>query len=125
MPTNYEMVKEFHQVFGHPIALIPAFPTEELRKLREDLISEERSELSDAEEKRDIVGVADALSDLLYVIYGMGLVYGIDLDKTFQEVHRSNMSKLGADGKPIYREDGKVLKGPNYTPPDLKKVLGL
>lgn len=119
------MVREFHQVFGHPIASIPAFPTEELIKLRGDLISEERSELSDAEEQRDIVGVADALSDLLYVIYGMGLVYGIDLDKTFQEVHRSNMSKLGADGKPIYREDGKVLKGPNYTPPDLKKVLGL
>lgn len=125
MPTNYEMVREFHQVFCHPIASIPAFPTEEFRKLRGDLIDEERSELSDAEEQMDIVGVADALSDLLYVIYGMGLVYGIDLDKTFQEVHRSNMSKLGADGKPIYREDGKVLKGPNYTPPDLKKVLGL
>jgi predicted HAD superfamily Cof-like phosphohydrolase len=119
------MVKEFHRVFGHPIASIPEFPTEELRTLRLDLISEERNELLDAEVRKDIVAVADALSDLLYVVYGTGLVYGIDLDKTFNEVHRSNMSKLGADGKPIYREDGKVLKGPNYTPPDLKKVLGL
>ena len=125
MLTNYEMVKEFHKVFNHLIADAPAFPELNLRTLRIDLIDEERLELVEAENATDIVGVADALTDLLYVVYGMGLMYGIDLDACFKEVHRSNMSKLDENGNPIYREDGKVLKGNNYSPPDLKRILGL
>jgi len=125
MLTNYEMVKEFHKAFGHLIADSPAFPEANLRVLRKDLIDEERLELIESEEKNDLVGVADALTDLLYVIYGMGIIYGLNLDECFKEVHRSNMSKLGADGKPIYRSDGKVLKGENYSPPNLKRILNI
>lgn len=96
---------------------------EALKKLRYELVREEVEELADAFEANDIVGVADALTDILYVVYGAGHAFGINLDDTFAEVQRSNMSKLGADGQPIFRDDGKVLKGPNYTPPDLKKIL--
>lgn len=130
--SNFDRVKQFHDVFGHPISSTPtlthygeADKDEKLQKLRLDLIREELEELEGAMNDRDIVGVADALTDILYVVYGAGAVFGIDLDRTFDEVHRSNMSKLGADGKPIYRDDGKVLKGPSYTPPDLRAVLGI
>ena len=103
----------------------PEFPTEETAKLRIELIVEELNELIDAKEDKDLIGIADALTDILYVTYGAGHAFGIDLDECFREVQRSNMSKLGEDGKPIYREDGKVLKGPNYSEPDLKKTLQL
>lgn len=117
--THYEMVKEFHEAFGVTNQEKPGFPDERTRSLRIDLIDEEFNELIDAENDGDLVAVADALADLDYVINGMALQYGINLDDCFAEVHRSNMSKLGEDGKPIYREDGKVLKGPNYFKPNL------
>ena len=122
--TNFEKVREFHLVMGQPARAIPALETNPVViKLRQDLIEEEFDELRDAVEESDIVEIADALTDLLYVIYGAGWIYGIDLDATFAEVHRSNMSKLGEDGKPIYREDGKIMKGPNFFKPNLVKVL--
>lgn len=192
MLTHFKMVQEFHETYNLPIRTEPKIPSEEEVILRTDLDEEEFEEFCEANEAFDIIGCADALTDMLYVAYGQGLVYGlkldreyespegltpqlpdtdlkaacirrlesrlekiidahttghkqvelalkawiteiyntgriygIDLNKCFEEVHRSNMSKLGADGKPIYREDGKVLKGPNFTPPDLKKALGL
>jgi predicted HAD superfamily Cof-like phosphohydrolase len=125
--TNFEMVKEFHEKFAHPVRAIsdgPKLITDEtLKSLRLDLIAEEFAELQYAVEAGDIIEIADALTDLLYVVYGAGHCYGIDLDACFEEVHASNMSKLGEDGKPIYRDDGKVLKGPNFKLPDLRKVL--
>lgn len=121
--THYEMVKEFHEAFGVTNQEKPAFPDDDTRSLRIDLINEEFDELIDAENEEDLVEVADALADLCYVINGMALQYGIDLDKCFAEVHASNMSKLGADGKPIFREDGKVLKGPNYFKPNLSPFI--
>jgi predicted HAD superfamily Cof-like phosphohydrolase len=121
--TNNEKVKEFMDTFGQNVRTKPEFPDNDTIHLRIDLIEEELDELTVAIAEQDIVGVADALTDLLYVIYGAGHTFGIDLDKTFAEVHRSNMSKLGEDGKPIYREDGKILKGPNYTTPDLTFIL--
>jgi predicted HAD superfamily Cof-like phosphohydrolase len=130
--NNFDKVKEFHRTFSHPIGMSPSLSpleTEEdnqkIRDLRFELIREEVQELSEALAADDVVGVADALTDILYVVYGAGAVFGIDLDATYAEVHRSNMSKLGADGKPIYRADGKVLKGPDYSPPDLKTILGV
>ncbi len=122
--TNYEKVKEFMNTFGQNVNNKPTMIDYKTAKLRLDLIYEEYTELEEAIlDEKDIVSVADALTDILYVTYGAGLAFGIDLDKCFKEVHRSNMSKLGLDGKPIYREDGKVLKGPNYTEPDLKSVI--
>lgn len=120
-----EMVKEFHERFGHPVAAEPDqfLRDEALNVLRIALIKEELDELIDAVEMGEIVNVADALADLEYVIHGAALAWGIPLDACTAEVHRSNMSKLGEDGKPILREDGKVLKGPNYSPPDLSAVL--
>lgn len=189
MPTHFQMVKEFHQTYNLPIRTEPKIPSEEEVILRTDLDEEEYEELCDANENNDLIEMTDALTDLLYVTYGQGLVYGINLDRPyeyvemnpkllmkevrdshlhdievalsclidshsedidkvkyslnklldvtyeagkvsginldacFKEVHRSNMSKLGADGKPIFRADGKVLKGPNFTPPDLTRVL--
>lgn len=123
--TNLEMVREFHRAFGQQVATVPTFADGSVEDLRFELITEEFSELADALRKRNIVEVADALTDLAYVVYGMADIYGIDLDACFREVHRSNMSKLGEDGKPILRADGKFLKGPNYSPPDLKTVLGI
>jgi predicted HAD superfamily Cof-like phosphohydrolase len=117
--TTYELVKEFHRTFGVPELSSAGFPDNKRRALRLELIEEEFHELLDAEDEDNLVEVADALSDLSYVIAGMALEYGIDLDACVNEVHRSNMSKLGADGRPIYRDDGKVIKGPNYSPPDL------
>tara|TARA_B100000035_G_scaffold65303_1_gene53052 strand:- start:1588 stop:1971 length:384 start_codon:yes stop_codon:yes gene_type:complete len=123
--SNFDKVRNFMQAFGQEVKRSPEFPTEETAKLRIELIVEELNELIDAKEDKDLIGIADALTDILYVTYGAGHAFGIDLDECFREVQRSNMSKLGEDGKPIYREDGKVLKGPNYSEPDLKKTLQL
>ena len=125
LKTNFEKVKEFMKSFGQEVKSKPAWPHWETMDLRIDLIQEELGELKDAIVDGDgtLVDVADALSDLLYVVYGAGHSFGINLDNCFTEVHRSNMSKLGEDGKPIYREDGKVLKGPNFSEPDLERVM--
>jgi predicted HAD superfamily Cof-like phosphohydrolase len=121
--TNFELVGDFMEAFGQDILEEPQLPGFDIEDLRVELIEEELQELKEALKTRDIVEVADALTDLLYVIYGAGHSFGIDLNDCFDEVHRSNMSKLGEDGRPIYREDGKVLKGPDYWPPDLESVL--
>ena len=121
--SNFEKIREFHSSFNLPNNFSPTLANKKSEELRLSLIEEEYNELLDALEKRDVLGVADALTDLLYVTYGMGAVYGIDLDRCYAEVHASNMTKLGENGKPIYRKDGKVLKGPIYRPPNLKKVL--
>ena len=125
LKTNFQRVKEFMKSFGQEVKSKPEWPNDETMELRIDLIEEELGEFKDAILSADgtLVDVADALSDLLYVVYGAGHSFGIDLDKCFAEVHRSNMSKLGEDGKPIYREDGKVLKGPNFSEPDLERVM--
>ena len=125
LKTNFQRVKEFMESFGQEVKSKPEWPNDETMELRIDLIEEELGEFKDAIINGDgtLVDVADALSDLLYVVYGAGHSFGIDLDKCFAEVHRSNMSKLGEDGKPIYREDGKVLKGPDFSEPDLTSVL--
>ena len=120
MVSNFERVRDFMTTFGQEVKTGPEFPSEDIQKLRDELIHEEFNEFLAAD---NLVDVADALTDLLVVIYGAGHAYGIDLDECFKEVHRSNMSKLGEDGKPIYREDGKVLKGPNYSKPNLNAVL--
>ena len=121
--TNFESVKKFMETFGQEIREKPSFPNDKIKSLRYDLIKEELDEFKEAIENNDIKEVADALTDILYVTYGAGHAFGIDLDKCFQEVQSSNMSKLGSDGKPIYNENGKVLKGPNYFKPDLNKFL--
>jgi len=109
--------------FGQDTLMKPTLPNDDLAQLRLDLIQEEVDELQEALDAKDIVEIADALTDILYVTYGAGHAFGIDLDTCFNEVQRSNMSKLGIDGKPIYREDGKVLKGRNYSPPQLAKII--
>ena len=121
--SNFNSVKKFMQTFGQEVKKNAEFPDEKIIKLRFELIKEELMELKDAIDKRDIKEVADALTDILYVTYGAGHAFGIDLDKCFQEVQNSNMSKLGNDGKPIYNELGKVMKGPNYFEPNLKKFV--
>lgn len=123
MQTNFKKVKEFHNRFRIQSSGTPNLENEELIQLRVDLIDEEFSELKEAISKKDIVGVADALTDILYVTYGAGDVFGIDLDECFNDVHSSNMSKLDENGDPIFRDDGKVLKGPNYRPPNLEKII--
>ena len=119
--TNFESVKKFMETFGQEIKEKASFPNDKITSLRYDLIKEELNELKEAIENKDIKEVADALTDILYVTYGAGHAFGINLDKCFDEVQRSNMSKLGKDNKPIYNEYGKVLKGPNYFKPDLSK----
>ena len=121
--TNFESVKKFMHTFGQEVRTKAGFPNDKIIGLRLDLIREELSELKEAVEKQDIKEVADALTDILYVTYGAGHAFGINLDKCFQEVQNSNMSKLGSDGKPIYNEAGKVMKGPKYFKPDLSKFL--
>lgn len=120
------MVFEFHQSFALPLSTVPTLdvPTD-LVKLRHDLLTEEVKELEAAIAGEDLVGIADALGDITYVIYGTAVTFGIDLDAVVTEIHRANMSKLGRDGKPILRSDGKVLKGPDYQPPDIARILGL
>ena len=121
--TNFKNVKIFMETFGQEIKEKAGFPNDKTTKLRYDLIEEELAELKEAIKKKDIKEVADALTDILYVTYGAGHAFGINLDKCFQEVQNSNMSKLNFDGKPIYNENGKVMKGPNYFKPDLTKYL--
>ena len=121
--SNFSKVGVFMKTFGQEVKNKPSFSTDKINKLRLDLIKEELGELTVAMENKDLLEVADALTDILYVTYGAGHAFGIDLDKCFTEVQRSNMSKLGEDGKPIYREDGKVMKGPNFSEPDLENIL--
>ena len=124
--SNFDDVRLFMDTFKQEVRTKPqmdAARDERLKELRYELIREELEEFRDALDRNDIVDAADALTDILYVVYGAGHAFGINLDHTFAEVQRSNMSKLGPDGKPIFREDGKVLKGPNYTKPDLRKIL--
>ena len=121
--TNFESVKKFMETFGQEIKEKASFPNEKITSLRYDLIKEELEELKEAMKKKDIKEVADALTDILYVTYGAGHSFGINLDKCFKEVQNSNMSKLDKNGKPIYNEHGKVMKGPNYFKPDLSKFL--
>tara|TARA_B100000965_G_scaffold201985_1_gene168661 strand:- start:156 stop:536 length:381 start_codon:yes stop_codon:yes gene_type:complete len=123
--TNFELVGDFMESMEQDVLLAPEFPEEYIQKLRIDLIEEELDELHLAVDNQNMVEVADALTDLLYVVYGAGHAFGIDLDECFHEVHRSNLSKLGEDFKPIKREDGKVLKPDTYSPPDLKTVLAI
>ena len=119
-------VAEFHRVFNLPMRQFPSTETEDdLAKLRVALLEEEVGEFVTASEKGDLIGIADALADIVYVVYGTALTYGINLDSVLREVHRSNMSKLADDGKPLIREDGKVLKSEHYFPPDIASVLGL
>ena len=121
--TNFENVRKFMKTFGQEVKEKAGFPEDRITSLRYDLISEELYELKVAIENKDIKELADALTDILYVTYGAGHAFGINLDKCFQEVQNSNMSKLGPDGKPIYNEKGKVMKGPNYFKPDLGKYV--
>ena len=122
--SNFEKVGDFMEAFGQSVEMEPTWPDFNTRELRLELIQEELEELSDAVADRDMIQIADALTDLLYVVYGAGHSFGIDLDECFEEVHRSNMSKLGENGRPIHREDGNVLKGPGYFEPDLEGILG-
>lgn len=123
MNKMQEQVREFHLVFGHPVEDKPTLPTEEIRRLRIKLIQEEADEFEDASNLGDIVDVADALGDLLVVINGAALCWGIDLEPIFDEIHRSNMSKRNADGSVLRRSDGKILKGSLYTPPELARII--
>lgn len=125
MKTNFKKVKEFHSAFLIRRSQTPSLQSAEVTKLRIDLIEEEVKELKEALEDNNIVEVADALGDILYVVYGMADVYGIDIDAVFAEIHESNMSKLDDNGIPIFREDGKILKGPNFKKPDLTKIVSL
>tara|TARA_Y100000590_G_scaffold451940_1_gene594199 strand:+ start:906 stop:1277 length:372 start_codon:yes stop_codon:yes gene_type:complete len=121
--SNFEDVKTFMKTFGQVVRIKPQIPDEKTMRLRLDLIKEELEELEQATKDKDLTEIADALTDILYVTYGAGCAFGIDLDKCFKEVQRANMSKLGEDGKPIYNEKGKVMKGPNYSEPNLKQFV--
>jgi len=121
--TNFNKVGTFMKTFGQEVKTKPSFSTDKINKLRLDLIEEELTELKEAMNNNDLLEVADALTDILYVTYGAGHAFGINLDKCFEEVQNSNMSKLDENGKPIYNEHGKVMKGPNYFKPDLSKFV--
>ena len=121
--SNFSKVGIFMKTFGQDVKNKPSFSTDKINKLRIDLIKEELEELKEAMNNKDLIEVADALTDILYVTYGAGHAFGIDLDKCFEEVQNSNMSKLDDNGKPIYNEAGKVMKGPNYFKPDLSKFV--
>ena len=121
--SNFSKVGTFMKTFGQEVKTEPSFSTDKINRLRINLIKEEVEELSEAMNNRDLLEVADALTDILYVTYGAGHAFGIDLDKCFDEVQNSNMSKLGENGKPIYNDSGKVMKGPNYFKPDLSKFV--
>ena len=121
--TNFNKVGTFMKTFGQEVKSKPSFSTDKINKLRLDLIEEELTELKEAMNNNDLLEVADALTDILYVTYGAGHAFGINLDKCFEEVQNSNMSKLDENGKPIYNEHGKVMKGPNYFKPDLSKFV--
>ena len=121
--TNFNKVGTFMKTFGQEVKTKPSFSTDKINKLRLDLIKEELGELTEAMNNKDLLEVADALTDILYVTYGAGHAFGINLDKCFEEVQNSNMSKLDKHGKPIYDNNGKVMKGPNYFEPNIKKHL--
>ena len=121
--SNFDDVKTFMQTFGQEVKIKAEFPKEKIVKLRYDLIKEELNELQNAIKTKNLKEIADALTDILYVTYGAGHAYGIDLDKCFSEVQKSNMSKLGEDGKPIYNKKGKVMKGSKYFEPNLKQFI--
>ena len=121
--SNFNKVKTFMETFGQEVKTKPSFSSDKINSLRYGLIKEELEELKEAMENKDLLEVADALTDILYVTYGAGHAFGIDLDKCFQEVQKSNMSKLDEDGKPIYNDVGKVMKGPKYFKPDLSKFI--
>ena len=121
--TNFDKVGTFMKTFGQEVKTKPSFSSDKINKLRIDLIKEELDELQEAMKSNDLLEVADALTDILYVTYGAGHAFGVDLDKCFDEVQNSNMSKLGENGEPIYHESGKVMKGPNYFKPDLSKFV--
>ena len=121
--TNFTSVKKFMETFGQEVKTKAGFPSDKILKLRYDLIKEELDEFAQAIKEKNLKEIADSLTDILYVTYGAGHAFGIDLDKCFDEVQRSNMSKLGEDRKPIYNEHGKVMKGPNYFEPNLKKFI--
>ena len=121
--SNFNKVGTFMKTFGQEVKTKPSFSSDKINKLRIDLIKEELEELQEAMKNNDLLEVADALTDILYVTYGAGHAFGIDLDKCFEEVQNSNMSKLGENGEPIYNESGKVMKGPNYFKPDLSKFV--
>ena len=121
--TNFEKVGLFMKTFGQEVKSKPALSTKKINNLRIELIGEELEEFKEAIKNNDLKEVVDALTDILYVTYGAGHAFGVNLDKCFNEVQRSNMSKLGKDGKPIYNESGKVMKGPNYFKPDLSKFI--
>jgi predicted HAD superfamily Cof-like phosphohydrolase len=121
--SNFNKVKTFMETFGQDVKTKPSFSTGKINSLRYDLIKEELEELKVAMENNDLLEVADALTDILYVTYGAGHAFGINLDKCFEEVQNSNMSKLGENGKPIYNDSGKVMKGPKYFKPDLTKFV--
>ena len=121
--SNFRKVGTFMKTFGQEVKTKASFSTDKINELRLSLIQEELDELSEAIKNKDLLEVADALTDILYVTYGAGHAFGIDLDKCFEDVQNSNMSKLGNDGKPIYNDAGKVMKGPNYFKPDLSKFL--
>ena len=121
--SNFSKVGTFMKTFGQEVKTKPSFSTDKINKLRIDLIKEELEELKEAFNNKDLLEVADALTDILYVTYGAGHALGIDLDKCFEEVQNSNMSKLGENGKPIYNDAGKVMKGPNYFKPNLSKFV--
>ena len=121
--TNFERVKMFMKTFGQEIKTKTSFSSDKINKLRVDLIEEEVEELKEAINKKDLQETVDALTDILYVTYGAGHAFGVNLDKCFEEVQNSNMSKLGKDGKPIFNENGKVMKGPNYFKPNLSQFL--
>ena len=121
--SNFNKVGTFMKTFGQEVKTKPSFSSDKINKLRIDLIKEELEELQEAMKNNDLLEVADALTDILYVTYGAGHAFGIDLDKCFDEVQNSNMSKLGQNGEPIYNESGKVMKGPNYFKPDLSKFV--
>ncbi|MDC1139560.1 nucleoside triphosphate pyrophosphohydrolase family protein [Candidatus Pelagibacter sp.] len=121
--SNFNKVKTFMETFNQEVKTKPSFSTDKINNLRYDLIKEELGELKEAMKNKDLLEVADALTDILYVTYGAGHAFGIDLDQCFEEVQNSNMSKLSEDGKPIYNEYGKVMKGPKYFKPDLAKFV--
>lgn len=125
LSTPQQLVLDFHRTFGLPFSTSPTLQVcESIAELRNSLLREEAGELMDACERRDLVAIADGIADVLYVVYGTAVTYGLDADALLREVHRSNMSKLGADGKPILRDDGKVVKGPNFFKPNFEMLLG-
>lgn len=121
--TNFDKVKQFHKIYNCNIGVSPGLPNQPERELRKSLLLEEYNEYLQGEENNDIVEIADALGDMLYIIYGTCVSYGIPIDRVFQEIHSSNLSKLDKDGNPIIRDDGKVLKGPNYFRPNIASIL--